>query len=81
MKMSDLKKEILSIIGADAENIVKALADAGFVIVPKVATGGLLCSMAMRWDHSFGMPQKEFLPGFEIGYTPEMRKSLMVSMG
>ena len=52
--------------------ILKLLNDAGYVIIPKIPSEGLLVSMAMRWDHSFG---------FNQSYTPHERRSLMRSMG
>jgi len=62
------------------EEVKAKIAAAGYAIVPIKPTDGLLSSMAMRWDHSFGMDRIETIPGFAMGYTPEMRQSLMGSM-
>jgi hypothetical protein len=64
----------------DAARALAALDALGYALVPVQPSTGLLVSMAMRWDHSFGLPAYDF-GGIQMGYTPEMRASLLVSMG
>jgi hypothetical protein len=54
---------------AGAKAIIAALDAAGFVVVPKEPTKGLLTSMAIRHDH-----------GFFAGYTDDEREAVLRSM-
>ena len=63
--------------------LIERLRQAGLAVVPVEPSPGLLASMAMRNDHSFGMP-RQTLPGemniFTFGYTQEMREVAMRDM-
>jgi len=49
----------------------------GYTIVPTKPTDGLLISMAIRYDQTFGLNSGNIYPG---GHTPDSRKRLIDKM-
>ena len=58
--------------------IQQGFRDINHAIVPVQPTTGLLVSMAMRYDHTFIIPASDAFKG--LGFTPEQRESLLVTM-